>query len=180
MKRMTLLFALMFVISSSVSAFIGDGSKAPEFTVKSGDDSEMTLKKLEGTVVTIFYEAKDKAIVEKNRHLKDELNRFFAEQTDVVKGKISRVAIIDCRGASWPFKGIWEGKLRESSIKEGLTIYGDWDGDFAGKYQVVKDESNFIIIDKKGIVRFARVGRIDDAEIPAIENLIKLLSAEGQ
>jgi len=180
MKRLTLLLALIFALFSSASALVDAGGKAPEFSVRSGDGSIVTLRKLEGAVVTIFYEAKDKAIVETNRHLKDELNRFYAEQTDAVKAKISRIAIIDCRATSWPFKGIWEGNLRDNSKAEGITVYGDWDGGFAEKYQVVAGETNFIIIDKRGIVRYARKGRIEKAEIAEIKDILTTWAVSDQ
>jgi len=175
MKKSIIYTLLFWIFLSSAFALIGEGVKAPEFSVTSGDGNEITLRDLEGTVVVIFYETKDNDVIEKNRALKEELKQFYKIQTDLRKKLLSRIAIIDCRSASWPFKGIWKSKLIENSKKEGIPIYGDWDGTFADNYFVAKGETNFIVIDNKGIIRYANAGVIEGPEILKIKNLLGTL-----
>ncbi len=179
MKRaIGLVMLFQLVAPTSSFALINEGMQAPEFTVTSGDGAEMTLRKLSGTVITIFYETKAKEIIEKNRVLKNELNLFYSGQTDGIKRSISRIAIVDCRKAAWPFTGIWKSTLVENSKKEGIIIYGDWDGTFAKKYNVMDEETNFLIIDKKGIVRYSKAGQIEKNEFYKIKTLLTKLSEE--
>jgi len=179
MKRtIALIMLFQVVVFSTAFALINEGMQAPEFSVTSGDGAEMTLRKLTGTVTTIFYETKDKEIIEKNRILKNELNLFYSGQADSTKKSISRIVIVDCRKASWPFTGIWKSKLVENSKKEGIMIYGDWDGIFAKNYATMDGETNFLIIDKKGIIRYSKAGQIEKNEFYKIETLLAELSEE--
>jgi hypothetical protein len=86
--------------------------------------------------------------VDANKRLKDELNKLYYEQTDVLKDVLVRLPIIDCSDAFWPFLGIWKRRLREYSKKEGVTIYCDWEGKMASDYKMKADVSNVVIIDK--------------------------------
>jgi predicted transcriptional regulator len=177
--KATIFLVLLFLFSKDPAfALIPEGTRAPEFTVKSGDDKELTLKDLEGMVVVLFYETGDEEVEGKNRTVKKELNRFYGEQTDEKKSQIARVIIIDCREAFWPFKGIWKRKLREHSKKEGITFYGDWDGSFAESYDIAEGDSNLLILDKKGNVRLAKAGKIEESEIPGIQELLEELVRE--
>ncbi len=137
----------------------------------------MSLSLLRDKVVIIFYETKNTKVIEKNRDLKTMVNHFY-ELHPSARKQISILVIIDCAGASWPFKGIWKKKLADNSQKEELTVYGDWDGSFAGDYQVVEDETNFILIDKKGIIRYYKPGRIEQEEFEKIETLLEVLTKE--
>jgi len=177
--RLITFFAGIFLFSTAY-ALLDSGSSAPEFEVSSGEGTGINMGTLKGKVVTIFYETKDKEVVEKNRHIKKELNLFYRQQSDSIQRQISRVAIIDCRKAFWPFKKIWKKNLVENSLKEGLTIYGDWDGIFAKNYQTADGETNFIVIDKKGVIRFSKTGMIEKNETGKIKMLLEILLKEEQ
>ena len=116
--------SLAFFCASPLAANGLIGSAAPYFRVQSGDDKELSLDMIKGKVVAIFYENKD--IVDANKRLKDELNKLYYEQTNVVKDVLVRLPVIDCSDAFWPFRGLWKQKLREHSKKEGIAIYCDW------------------------------------------------------
>jgi len=123
------------------------GKKAPFFKVKSGDDKELTLDMLKGNVAVIFYETKE--TVEKNRTLKEALKKLGRDE-DYPSGRLVAVAVVNCSGAFWPLTRIWRSKLVENSKKEGLTIYGDWDGKMSLDYRLKPDESNVIVVDSEG------------------------------
>jgi predicted transcriptional regulator len=170
------LLSLPFFLGPSVAASGLVGSEAPYFRVKSGDDRELTLGMIKGKVIVIFYESKD--IVENNRRLKDELTKMYYEQTDAVKEVLVRLPIINCADAVWPFVGIWKRKLREHSRKEGVAIYGDWNGKVSSDYKMKAEESNILIIDKSGRVKFFTSGEVKAEDIHDVKELLKTLAGE--
>jgi Bacterial protein of unknown function (YtfJ_HI0045) len=171
----TLLSLPVFQSSSLAASGLID-SAAPYFRVQSGDDEELTLDMIKSKVAAIFYENKD--IVDANKRLKDELNKLYYEQTDVLKEVLVRLPIIDCSEAFWPFLGIWKRRLREHSKKEGVTIYCDWDGKMSSDYKMQADVSNIVIIDKSGKIRFFTSGEIADEEINDVKQLLIVLAGE--
>ena len=114
------LLSLPVFQGSSLAANGLIGSPAPYLTVQSGDDKELNLGMIRGKVIAIFYETKD--VVENNKRLKDELNKLYYEQTGIVKDVLVRLTVIDCSEAVWPFRVIWERRLKEYSKKEGVVI----------------------------------------------------------
>jgi predicted transcriptional regulator len=72
---------------------------------------------------------------------------------------------------------VWKEKLRETSDKLKITIYGDWSGGMFAAYRMRDNDSNFVIIDKQGIVRFAASGRIPASRFEAIKKLFLELVA---
>lgn len=181
MSKKSILIIMVIFLSIFFTAFsFGRGLKieavASSFKVKSGDNEILTLDMVKGKVIIIFYETKD--VVEKNRKLKDELNKFYDEQPDTIKELIVKLPIINCSGAFWPFTRIWKSKLRENSRKERITIYGDWDAKMKSCYKMQDRESNVLVIDKKGIIRYYAYGKIKDEEINKIKELLKNLVDE--
>lgn len=172
--------SLVLVIALSSPAFpslnnTSTGSLAPAFKVISADKKVLTSDDIKGKVAVLFYEAR--SAVEENRKLKTELNIFYAAQAEPVKKDIVRVAVINCRGVL--FKGAWEKGLRDNSAKEGITVYGDWDGSMSAAYRVGENESNIIIIDQKGVIRYSASGKAGGMDIDAVKELLKVLVQEG-
>jgi len=158
------LFSAIFVYVAGLEA----GILAPAFKVMSGDNEELRLDDLKGKVAVIFYETKD--TIEKNRQLKDELNRFYDAQPDNIKKLILRVPVINCKGVI--FSDIWKNNLKQSSKKEGLRIYGDWDGKMFSSYRVKDKESNLIIIGRDGAVKYSFTGKVEEKDFGKIKNLL--------
>lgn len=146
---------------------ISTGEKAPYFKITSGNSEVLTADMLKDKIAVIFYETKDTK--EKNRALKEDLNAFYKERSAKIQKEIMKVAVIRC-SAFMP--NIWRQSLRENSRKEGMIIYGDWDGAMQNEYGLAAGESNFIIIDKNGIVIYARAGFIPKEDFPAIRNIL--------
>ena len=69
--------------------------------------------------------------------------------------------------------------VKENSKKEGITLYGDWDGKMFTDYGMKDNESNFVIIDKKGFIRSRAAGKIEDEEIKKIIDLLNKLLEES-
>ena len=172
----TLIVLALLSLSSSMVYGLEVGTEAPFFRVKSADNQELTLTMLKGKIISLFYEARE--VTEKNRMLKEALKNFFQEQPDPVQKQFARIPVVKCCEATWPITKIWRYKLNENSQKEGLTIYGDWDGKMLSDYGMKDKESNYVIIDKKGVVRYHASGKIGDEEITCIKALLKQLIPE--
>ncbi len=180
-KKALLVMAAMTFFSASLLAFslaegAAIGSRAVFFEVRSGDDKIVNLDMVRGKVVVMFYETKD--VILENRNLKNELKRFYEEQTEADKERVVRLPVINCAEASFPFTGIWKSKLRENSKKEGITIYGDWKGKMEADWNMKHGASNVLIIDKKGIVRYFSSGMVEYDGINKTKELLKRLLAE--
>ena len=146
---------------------ISAGEGSPYFSVTSGDGEVLTSGTLKGKVAVVFYETRDTK--EKNRRLKDDLNAFYAGKPAVEQSGILRIAIIRCSNF---FPNVWRRSLRENSKKEGITIYGDWSGSMEKDYGMASGESNFLIIDRSGIVRYARAGAVPEEDFHIIRKTI--------
>lgn len=153
------------------------GREAPPFQVESGDGKVLQLKMLRGKVVVLFYEDKD-AIV-KSRPLKTILNAFYKEQKKEEQQMILRIPIINCSSAVWPFTGIWKSRLVENSKRVGMTVYGDWDGKMVTSYGMKGDDTNLLILDKKGIIRYFQSGVGNGETATILKKLLKDLVAEN-
>lgn len=146
---------------------------APPFTIESGDGRRLTLDLLKGKVAVIFYETRDAS--EKNSDIKDRLNGLYDRQEDRVRQSIVRVPVFNCSRVFWPITLVWKEGLRKHSRKVGMTLYGDWDGKMAADYQMRDRESNVVILDRAGTVRYVSSGRISEEEFHGIEELLDRL-----
>ena len=117
-KNIIFLFTVLFIFFHGVLTAdnVIIGKNAPFFKVSSGNDQTLTLDMVKGKIVVIFYETTD--AIEKNRQLKDELNKYYSEQNNLLEGALVRLPIINCSEAFWPFTSVWKKKLNENSTKE--------------------------------------------------------------
>jgi hypothetical protein len=170
--------ALLILVLSGLSAVPFDswgsgpvsGTRAPNFLVESGDNKKLTLEMLRGKVVVLFYE--DRKVIRKNIELKNELKQLYRSQPADVQKDIFRLVVIDCSEAYWPTIPIWKDRLMENSRKEGFTIYGDWNKQMLEDYRLQPGESNFIIIDKQGIIRYAAASKIENGQFEKIKGML--------
>ncbi|MCX5750103.1 MAG: redoxin domain-containing protein [Candidatus Saganbacteria bacterium] len=167
---MTLTFIFIFLNPASAE-LLPVGSPAPAFKITSGDGKALALENLKGKVSVILYETKD--IVEKNRPLKKALTDFSASLPDNVKPNLIAVPVINCTGAFWPFTSVWQSGLVDNSKKEGLTIYGDWDGKMDKAYGMKDNDSNIVIIDQNGVIQYFNAGVIDTKETGKVIGMLK-------
>jgi len=153
------------------------GKAAPDFLVVSGDDQRLSLDMLRGRVVVLFYESRH--ALEKNFPLKKELTRIYQAQPASLRRDVFPLVVIDCSEASRTTAPIWKSKLTQSSRREGFTIYGDWDRKMSTDYRMKPADSNFLIIDQEGIVRYAASGKVDPQHFTPITELIFALIRKG-
>jgi cytochrome oxidase Cu insertion factor (SCO1/SenC/PrrC family) len=180
-KKITLLIITCLGLGAwpleSWGSGLTSGKAAPDFQVESGDNKKLTLGMLRGKVVVLFYESR--RVIRQNTALKDELTRLYQEQPGHVQKDIFRLVVIDCAEACLPTLLIWKTKLKQHSRKEGFTIYGDWTRKMSKDYQMVPEASNFLVIDRQGIIRYEATGKVQTGQFEKIKNLLFSLVQTG-
>jgi peroxiredoxin len=168
-----LLLGLGLFSLKSWGAFLTPGKPAPNFLVESGDDQKLSLNMIRGKVVVFFYEFRRS--LGQNHDLKDVLKQFYRDQPANIRKEVFRLVVINCTKSIWPTIPIWKSRLREHSSEEGFTIYGDWTGKMFTDYQIKDGDSNFLIIDKQGIIRYAATGKVSPGQFEKIKQLLLTL-----
>jgi hypothetical protein len=128
---------------------------------------------LRGKIVVLFYATRDTIHV--NDDLQNFLDGLYDTQPKNIQNQIFRLLVVNAMEATSITD--WKDKLIETSEKLKITCYGDWTGEMFAAYRMRDNDSNFIIIDKRGIVRFAASGRIDNSRFEAIKKLLLELAA---
>lgn len=170
MKKLFLVISLLF-LNITLAENVETGIKAPSFFLESGDSKGISLDQLKNKTIIIIYETKD--VVEQNRQLKNELKTLLANSAPL-NAQCIILPVINCSQANWLTKGVWQSNLRKNSEKERIAIYGDWDGKMFSEYGIKDNESNVIIIDRNGIVRYFSSGKLGDDAISNIKELITI------
>ena len=174
MAKSVLIAATLLVWSllpTGAQAILSTGEPAPSFSLVSGDDKKITLDMLRGKVVTLFYATRE--TVKVNDELQHYLDTLYDAQPQNIQNQIFRLLVLNTMEAT--FLNTWKENLKETSTELGITIYGDWSGGMFAAYRMRDNDSNFIIIDKKGIIRFAASGKIANSRFEAIKRLLKEL-----
>ena len=151
---------------------------APAFKIRSGDDETMTSDMIKGKVAVIFYRD-ERRKQEKQRHqgpLQRPL-RWAGRRGAPLHRPRARLQLLPDSLAGYggvekqpaiPFQRGWASP----SMATGTAI---WRKD----YRMKDHDSNVMIVDKKGIIRYAAAGRITDEQFREIEGLIdKLVNKE--
>jgi hypothetical protein len=166
---------VLILLPTGAQAILGVGEPAPSFSLESGDNQKLTLGMLRGKVVVLFYATRDTVHV--NDALQHYLDALYDTQPQNIQNQIFRLLVVNAMEAT--SLTAWKEKLRETSEKLKITIYGDWTGGMYAAYRMRDNDSNFVIIDKRGIVRFAASGRIDNSRFETIKNLLLKLATGG-
>ena len=161
------------LVPTGAQAILAISEPAPSFSLVSGDNKKVSLDMLRGKVVVLFYATRD--TVEVNNELSHYLDALYAAQPQNIQNQIYRLLVLNAMEAT--AVTTWKEKLNETSAKLKVTIYGDWTGGMFVAYRMRDNDSNFVIIDKKGIVRFAASGRIAASRFEAIKKLLLELVA---
>ena len=171
MAKSVLIAATLLVCSlvpTGAQAILAISEPAPSFSLVSGDNKKLTLDMLRGKVVVLFYATRD--TIEVNDALSRYLDTLYAAQPQNIQNQIYRLLVLNAMEAT--AVTTWKEKLSETSAKLKVTIYGDWTGGMFAAYRMRDDDSNFVIIDKKGVVRFAASGKIANSRFEAIKKLL--------
>jgi hypothetical protein len=153
------------------------GKEAPYFRVEAGDGKILDATMIRGKVIVLFYETKD--ILPKSRPLKKALDFFYREQIKEINDQILILPVINTTSAIWPLTGFWKNAMIERSQKVGMTVYGDWNGKMSAAYRMKEDDTNLVIMDKNGIIRFFQSGVIGPEKAGVITSLLLKIVKEN-
>lgn len=154
------------------------GKEAPYFRVEAGDGKIVDAKMIRGKVTILFYECKD--ALAKSRPLRNTLNAFYRERAKEMHDRLLVLPVINATsGAGWPWKGLWKKALIENSQRVGITVYGDWDGKMGSAFALNGNDTNLVIVDKNGVIRFYQSGVIGPEKAGAILSLLEQIVNEG-
>ena len=156
------------LVPTGAQAILSTSEPAPSFSLISGDNKKVSLDMLRGKVVALFYATRE--TVKVNDELQHYLDALYKAQPQNIQNQIFRLLVLNTMEAT--SLTAWKEKLSETSTKLGITIYGDWSGGMFAAYRMRDNDSNFVIIDKKGIVRFAASGKIANSRFEAIKKLL--------
>jgi predicted transcriptional regulator len=176
MAKSVLIAAALLVwslVPTGAQAILGTSEPAPSFSLVSGDNKKLTLDVLRGKIIVLFYATRDKVKV--NEDLQHYLDTLYDAQPTNIQNQIFRLLVVNTMEAT--SLSAWKEKLVETSAQLKITIYGDWTGGMFAAYRMRDNDSNFVIIDKRGIVRFAASGRIANSRFEAIKKLLLELAA---
>jgi predicted transcriptional regulator len=177
MKKAGILSGIFIaVLASTLFAFVTFGSYAPAFIVSDGNDIILDSSSLQGKVIVGFYEDRDQ--IEKNRLLKNVLIKYYADNLAVSVKNVFMLSVIDASPANFITKPIWKRTFIKNSQLNKVTVYGDWDGSMKGSYGFEEDESTFMIIDKKGVIRYICSGKVPEKYFEGIKEMISRLCQE--
>jgi hypothetical protein len=172
MKNSFLFSAIFFCVFLTVarSEIMREPIPAFPFTVESGDGAKVTEKSVKGKVVIMFYEKRD--VVKRNAEMKDKLNEIFDYQPGNIQQIIVRLPVIDCSHVFWPVSEIWKKGLRDNSKRVGMTVYCDWTGNVSRDFMMLPDESNMLILDGTGMIRYRFSGKINQDRLEEIKYML--------
>lgn len=134
------------------------GDTVPAFTVVFPGDTGneiLTEKDLYGKVTVLFYDTRHTAPI--NNDLKYAIQEF-QEAHSFSLFPLEIVQVIDASSANIFTRTIWKRKIRENAKRYGVPIYADWTGAMRRDFALSPKESNILIIDPEGTVRFVHRG----------------------
>ena len=178
MAKSVLIAAALLVwslVPTGAQAILATSEPAPSFSLVSGDNKKLTLDMLRGKIIVLFYATRETVHV--NDDLQHYLDALYDTQPQNIQNQIFRLLVVNTMEAT--SLTAWKEKLIETSTKLKITIYGDWTGGMYAAYRMRDNDSNFVIIDKRGIVRFGTSGRIDNSRFEAIKKLLLKLANGG-
>jgi len=176
MNRNKIFIILLLFYTLPLAAIIKTGVEAPYFQVADGNNRTLYSTDLQGRVIIGFYESRDTS--DKNNALKDELNSFRSGSKGTVKQETFRLAVIDASSANIATSWAWRKNMKKKSAELEIHIYGDWDGRMKRDFSFPENESVFIIIDRKNVVRYIYAGKVPKSEFVNIKTLIKKIYSE--
>jgi predicted transcriptional regulator len=176
MRKIRILTVLFIFITIPLYSLIETGKKAPSFHVTYGRGHSLKSSDLRGKVIIGFYESRGSS--EKNNSLKDELNSFKSSSAGGRDNRIIRLAVIDAAEANMASAWIWRRNFIKKSEELGINIYGDWNGRMKRDFSFPDNESVFIIIDHKNVIRYIHPGKVPGIEFEKIKNLIRRILSE--
>ncbi len=177
MKKLffTILLAAIILPYAASQGKLEIGKKAPEWVFTDADKKEFTMNSWPGKVLQINYVDPDES------DLNDAFNDAIDKATDIDKiidrDHFKGFGIVDCK-STWKPDGLVRAIAGKKAKKYDTTILFDYKGALQESWGMPKDSYTIVIVDKDRIVRGVFEGKIADADIPPIIEMIINLTKE--
>lgn len=176
-----LLFTLMLVIlvvpfmSGQGGAGIEVGKKVPDWVLTDADKADFTMNNWAGKVLQVNYVDPDE------QDLNEPFNEAVKKAADIDK-RIDRdyfkgFGIVDCK-STWKPNGLIRTIAGNKAKKYNTTILFDYDAKIQKLWGLPADNYSVVIVDKNRVCRALYKGKIPDAEIEKVIQLIIALTKE--
>jgi len=177
MKKLlfTVLLAAFILPYAASQGKLEIGKKAPEWVFTDADKKEFNMNSWPGKVLQINYVDPDES------DLNDAFNDAVNKATDVDKiidqNYFKGFGIVDCK-STWKPDGLVRAIAGKKAKKYDTTILFDYKGALQESWGMPKDSYTIVIVDKNRVVRGVYEGKIADADIPPIIEMIVNLTKE--
>ncbi len=177
MKKLlfTVLLAAFILPYAASQGKLEIGKQAPEWVFTDADKKEFNMNSWPGKVLQINYVDPDES------DLNDAFNDAVNKATDVDKiidqNYFKGFGIVDCK-STWKPDGLVRAIAGKKAKKYDTTILFDYKGALQESWGMPKDSYTIVIVDKNRIVRGVYEGKIADADIPPIIEMIVNLTKE--
>jgi predicted transcriptional regulator len=177
MKKLffTILLAAFILPYAASQGKLEIGKKAPEWVFTDADKKEFNMNSWPGKVLQINYVDPDES------DLNDAFNDAVNKATDVDKiidqNYFKGFGIVDCK-STWKPDGLVRAIAGKKAKKYDTTILFDYKGVLQESWGMPKDSYTIVIVDKNRVVRGVYEGKIADADIPPIIEMIVNLTKE--
>jgi predicted transcriptional regulator len=147
--------------SLPASACPKEGEAFANARVEDADDHALELKSLKGKPFVIVYD--DRASASTSESFRKELMKVA--KSAPYRSSVSVVLTANVGPYNyWPVKGVVKDAVRDSSKKQGTTVYCDWTGELRSAYHFKDGVSNVVVVGKDGHVAFASDGAPSGAD----------------
>lgn len=177
MKKLlfSLLLAAFILPYAASQGKLEVGKNAPEWVFTDADKKEFTMNSWPGKVLQINYVDPDES------DLNDGFNDAVNKATDVDKiidqNYFKGFGIVDCK-STWKPDGLVRAIAGKKAKKYDTTILFDYKGALQESWGMPKDSYTIVIVDKNRVVRGVYEGKIAEADIPPIIEMIVNLTKE--
>jgi len=177
MKKLlfTILLAAFILPYAASQGKLEIGKKAPEWVFTDADKKEFTMNSWPGKVLQINYVDPDES------DLNDAFNDAVDKATDIDKlidkDQFKGFGIVDCK-STWKPDGLVRSIAGKKAKKYDTTILFDYKGKLQEDWGMPKDSYTIVIVDKSRIVRGVYEGKIAEADIPPIIEMIVKITKE--
>ena len=177
MKKLlfTVLLAAFTLPFAAAQGKLEVGKKAPEWALTDASKKEFTMNSWPGKVLQINYVDPD------NDDLNDPFNDAVNKAVDIDKiidqNAFKGFGIVDLQSTKLP-DGLVRAIAGRKAKKYDTTILFDYKGLLHESWGMPKDSYTVVIVDKNRIVRGIYYGKIADADIPGIIEMIVKLTKE--
>jgi len=149
-----LLFAAVLG-SIPASACPKEGEAFANARIEDADEHGLELTALKGKPFVIVYD--DRASSPTSESFRKELLKVA--KSGPYKSSLAVLFVANVKPYNyWPVKGVVKDAVRDSSKKQGLTVYCDWTGEIHSSYRFRDGVSNVVVVGKDGHVAFASEG----------------------